>query len=264
MVTQTDIKNIEYVEWFLEKYSKIKQYTEKIKKLTDFHLLREVQQLLIEATDLYDNAYFYWASWIIRVFNEKYIRETLVKHKFDVNKEKTPDKDYLQAISEIEGEFESSNIDSPEINALWEEIKQLDSFKKLNDTQKGKVSLIKNNNWSYNNMLKEMLDLEMINKEESWKLKETYKNYRNCVQHWVYKRMYNQLQTDQYLSFEEQVKTRMLSTDFRKIANITIPGDSQLLRGINLYKSFHIVSQISFDVTYLLLSKFEKDFNTTS
>ena len=263
-LTMTDIKNIEYVKWLLEKYSKIKQYLEKIKKLTDFHLLREVQQLLIEATDLYDNAYFYWASWIIRVFNEKYIRETLVKHKFDVNKEKIPNKGYLQAISEIEEEFENSNIDSPEINALWEEIKQLDSFKRLNDTQKGKVSLIKNNNWSYNNMIKEMLDLEMINKEEYLKLKETYKNYRNCVQHWVYKRMYNQLQTDQYLFFEKQVKTPMLSTDFSKIANITIPGDSQLFRGMNLYESFHIMSQISFDVTYLLLSKFEKGFNTTS
>ena len=53
---------------------------------------------------------FYWASWIILVFNEKYIRETLVKHKFDVNKEKIPDKNYLQAISEIEEEFENSNI----------------------------------------------------------------------------------------------------------------------------------------------------------
>ena len=263
MVTQTDIKNIEYVEWFLEKYSKIKQYTEKIKKLTNFHFLKEVQQLLIEATNLYDNGYFYWASWIIRVFNEKYIRETLVKHKFDVNKEKIPDKDYLQAISEIEEEFENSNIDSPEINALWEEIKQLDSFKRLNNTQKGKVGLIKNNNWSYNNMIKEMLDLEMINKEEYLKLKETYKNYRNCVQHWVYKRMYNQLQMDGYISFEKEVEAVMLS-NFSKIANTTIPGDSQLFRGMNLYESFHIVSQISFDVTYLLLSKFEKDFNTTS
>jgi hypothetical protein len=75
--------------------------------------------------------------------------------------------------------------------------------------------------------------------------------------------MYNQLQTDQYLSFEKQVKTPMLSTDFSKIANTTIPGDSQLFRRINLYNSFHIVSQISFDVTYLFLSKFEKDFNKT-
>ena len=58
MVTQTDTKNIEYVKWFLEKYSKIKQYLEKIKKLTNFHFLKEVQQLLIEATDLYDNGYF--------------------------------------------------------------------------------------------------------------------------------------------------------------------------------------------------------------
>ncbi len=262
MVTQTDIKNIEYVEWFLEKYSKIKQYTEKMWKSTIIHLLKEAQQLLIEATNLYDNVYFYWASWIIRVFNEKYIRETLVKHKFDINKEKTPHKDYLQAISEIEEEFENSNIDSPEINALWKEIKQLDSFKRLNDTQKGKVSLIKNNNWSYNNMIKNMLDLKMINEEEYWKLKETYKNYRNCVQHWVYKRMYNQLQTDKYISFKKEVEAVMLS-NFSEIANTTIPGDSQLFRGMNLYKSFQIVSQISFDVTYLLLSKFEKDFNKT-
>lgn len=107
-----------------------------------------------------------------------------------------------------------------------------------------------------------MLDLTMINQEEYLKLKETYKNYRNCVQHWVYKRMYNQLQTDQYLSFEKQVKTVMLS-NFSKIENTIIPGDSQLFRGMNLYKSFQIVSQISFDVTYLLLSKFEKDFNKT-
>ena len=66
--------------------------------------------------------------------------------------------------------------------------------------------------------------------------------------------MYNQLQTDQYLSFEKQVKTVMLS-NFSKIENTIIPGDSQLFRGMNLCKSFQIVSHLMLHTCFYLSLK---------
>lgn len=262
LIDKSKIVEKEYVEDFSKKLLNIKTFLNRDWNKPWFVKINwfERFQLLFEAIELYEQRHFFWVAWLIWSFNEKFIRDVLVNERFQNEKQQVTELEYLNFVSNVEKDFEDSNIDDVELIELFDKIKwDGKMYAALTEKQKQKINWIKNNTWSYNNMIKEMKIQNLITTDEFELLKNTYKNYRNCVQHWVFKRMYNQLQSDWHIQFPESITTTAIS-DMTVAHQISIPSDCELLRAKNIFLAFQIVTQISFDVSYMLLYKFEKDF----
>jgi uncharacterized membrane protein YheB (UPF0754 family) len=103
----------------------------------------------------------------------------------------------------------------------------------------------------------------LLTDDELKLLKETYRNYRNCVQHWVFKRMYNKLIEDKYIT-NQNTEVMMCDIDSDTIESAYSWASHPYIRRTKILFAFQIVAQISFDIAYKLLSKFQLNFETKS
>jgi hypothetical protein len=164
-INKNDIQEKDYVSDFSHKFWQIKTYLYQNDFLQNgnIHILSlEWQQMLFEAMELYKHKYYFWAAWLIWSFNEKYIREILINEK--IKKHNWVNSNEFKFESDIEQEFEDSNLDDPELISLFDKIKWNSNFyNSLSEKEKQKIAWIKNNPWSYNNMIREMKNQNLIN-----------------------------------------------------------------------------------------------------
>lgn len=221
-------------------------------------------QVLWHTLMWYNQWLFLVSMWWFWVFIENYLREKLIKELTPEERSDSPF-DLFTEIDNIEQEIEEWTHKDINIDQLKSKIKSADWYKEMNPSEKELVMKFANTKWMFQYIVDELFIKNRIKENLKKEIIKKYHNIRSAVQHWVYRKLYNEYK-DQLLLENQNLRWNIPMTvivwrpENTKFFNGNMNSEQTLVRNQQIVWIAELVCTDTLEIIHKLLSIFESDY----
>ena len=224
----------------------------------------ETMQLLWDTLIWHNQWLFLICMWWFWVFIENYLREKLIILQTPEDRSGNP-LVLFKIIDEIEQGIEEWSYSDTNVNQLKSEIKNADWYKEMDPSKKQLVMKFTNTKWMFQYIVEELFKNSKIDEDFKNEIVKKYHSTRSAVQHWVYRRLYNEYK-GLFLWRHENLPSKIDMVvvkwwpDNTEIYKGIMNSEQLLVRKEQFKQIAKLVCDDTLEIIHKLLSIFESDY----